>query len=203
MKELKLQDLLRYGFSGGLFLVVLVLMHPAWREAAINDTGIGETATLVGLTVLVGSLIYALHRALLYRLVLTVALALVACFPPRDFDPSILLPLVPSRAELALDRWRLAMRQRNDLMDSYTAEWGAQVHLLYCSAWAIIFGVVIGRLFRDCASVLSSKQYSIVVTVMLVAAFWHHLRLLLWIRANRDQDFAVPLTASTVADEDD
>ncbi len=159
MKDLKLEELLRYGLSGGLLLLVLLLMHPNWRDGLAKASGIGGTAILIGVTLLAGSLIYALHRALAYRVVLTMAVFILICCRVYDWESRIILPFVPSKMELGMDRWRLALRQRQDVMDPFTAEWGAQVHLLYCSAWAILLGMVLGPLLPNCQSIISHRTY--------------------------------------------
>ena len=188
MKDLKLEELLRYGFSGGLLLVVLLLMHPSWSDV-LKASGIGGTTILIGVPLLAGSLIYTLHRALAYRLVLTLALLFLICIRVYHWDRGILLPFYTSKTELEIDRWRLKLWATEDLMQQFTAEWGAQVHLLYCSAWAILLGMVLGPLFLNCQSIISHRTYWVAFAVLLFAAFWHHVRLLWWIKANEGQHF--------------
>ncbi len=197
MKELKLDELSRYGFAGGLFIVVLLISHPEWNIFADKATGLGETASLLGGSLLAGSLIYALHRAIAYRIMITIAFCLVDLFYPGGFDWTLLKPIAPSRTELRLDHWHLRMRQTNDQMEPYSAGWGAQVHLLYCSAWAILLGKLIAVVLRDPCNLLPARAYYIAATALFVAAFWHHLRLLVWIRENPDMRYPSSRAHST------
>jgi hypothetical protein len=194
LKDLNLEELLRYGFSGGLLLVVLLLMHPSWRDDLAKANGIGGTAILMGVSLLAGSLIYALHRALAYRLLFTLVILFLILIRKHKWNHTIILPLCPSETELRIDRWRLRLKATKDFMDPFTAEWGAQVHLLYCSAWAILLGKLLAPLFPNCQSIISQCAYYVAFIVLLVAALWQNARLILWIKANEDQCFpeAVP-----------
>ncbi len=187
MKSLKLEEWLRYGFSGGLLLVVLLLTHPNWKDGLVRANGIGGTANLLGVILLAGSLIYALHRAVAYRAMFTLAIFTLACFRVYEWDSKIFFPVVPSKVELKIDRWRLALRQAKNPLDSFIAEWGAQVHFLYCSVWAILLGITLASLFPNRQSAVSNWTYFWTSLVLAFGAFWHHLRLLSWINASLDE----------------
>jgi hypothetical protein len=190
VRDLKLEELLRYGFSGGLLLLVLLYMHPSWRDGLAKASGVGWTAILIGVALLAGSLIYALHRALAYRVAFTVTVIILICSRVYDWESRIIRPFIPSELELGMDRRRLALRQRQDVLDQFTAEWGAQVHFLYCAAWAILLGMVLGPLFPNCQRIISHRTYFVASAVLVFGAFWHHARLLWWIKANEGQNFA-------------
>jgi hypothetical protein len=188
LKDLKLEDLLRYGFSGGLLLIVVLLEHPAWADVA-KASGIGGTAILTALALLAGSLIYALHRAFAYRILLALVLLLLMCFRAYRWDVGVIKPLRPSETEMEIDRLRLHWRKDKDALDSITAEWGAQVHLLYCSGWAILLGVALSQLFKTCQSIISNQTYYLAAAILTLVAIWHNARLLWWIKANEHQHF--------------
>ena len=176
--------------SGGLLLLVLLLMHPSWREELAKASGIAGTAILIGVPFIAGSLIYTLHRALAYRIVFTIAVIILIFCRVYDWETKIILPFVPSKVEVGMDRWRLSLRQKKDVVDPYTAEWGAQVHLLYCSAWAVLLGMILGPLFPNCQTAIPHRDYFVASAALLFGAFWHHVRLLWWIKANEGRSFA-------------
>ena len=103
MKELGLQELLRYALSGGIGIAVLLLTYPTVAHS-LGGMDPGKEATLVtGLVLLIGTLIYNLHRALffpvLFRLVGLIAL-------PWERSWRLLNLWQPSAHELEVDRWR-------------------------------------------------------------------------------------------------
>lgn len=191
MKDWRLEELLRYGFSGGSLLVVVVLIHRNWWHGSLARAGnLAGPAILLGAALLLGSLIYTLHRAIAYRIMFALAVFILTCCGVYNWEVKAFLPLVPSETELRIDRWRLALRRREDPIDAYTSEWGAQVNLLYCTAWAILLGMGLASLFPDPQSVISHTSLLAASAVVAVAAFWHHVRLLWWINANEEQNFS-------------
>jgi hypothetical protein len=138
MKELGLQELLRYALSGGVGIVALRLMYPQSACLISGIDGASQVTLLLGAILVVGSLIYNLHRSVL--------------FPPifrwlgrktlvNDKSAPIGNPWVPSPDEVAIDRWRwnldITFRHR-------WAEWGAQTHFLYCGTWAVLLAFLVG-----------------------------------------------------------
>jgi hypothetical protein len=136
MKELGLQELLRYALSGGVGIAALRIIYP--QSACLLSRAGGEVTLLLGAILVGGSLIYNLHRSVL--------------FPPifRWIGRKTLLPnqslhvgcwWKPSRDEIALDRWRWKLADREG---SRWGEWGAQTHFLYCAAWATLLALIVG-----------------------------------------------------------
>ncbi|HYL63254.1 MAG TPA: hypothetical protein VE077_11600 [Candidatus Methylomirabilis sp.] len=191
MKDLRLEELLRYGFSGGSLLAVILLMHPDWwKDDPTRAKSLGGTAILLGTALLTGSLIYALHRAMAYRILFALAAVILTGCRVYRWETKILLPLVPSEIELKLDRWRLRIRQKKDPIDTYTSEWGAQVHLLYCTSWAILLGMGIAAIWPNSQSVISGAWLVVASAIIALSGLWHHVRLLWWIKANENEDFS-------------
>lgn len=206
-KELDLEQLTRYGFSGGVFLLVALLKCP--RLIGLVPGGALESAVLLtGAALLFGSLIYALHRAFLYRVMYWAVVDVFGVYPkPRD----------RVAIEFEQDCWRLDRRKKNpkDPVAVYTFQWGAQVHLLYCSAWAIFLGMILVVPLRcplDCWTVIAevplihsfapvSSSCGMLATngiflgtlvffglLLLFAGLRHHYRLLEWIKKYRNQE---------------
>jgi hypothetical protein len=149
MKELGLLELLRYALSGGIGMAVLLLTYPAAACSIRGMDATKETTLILGSILLIGTLIYNLHRALLFPFFFRIVGLLV----PWKFSwkqllmfwrwswKQLLLSWQPSEYELKVDRWRWEhpekKRKRWD-------EWGAQTHSLYCAAWAISATLLVG-----------------------------------------------------------
>jgi hypothetical protein len=208
VKELNLEQLTRNGFSGGVFLLVVLLKCP--RLIGLVPGGALESAVLLAAAALLfGSLIYAVHRAFLYRVMYWAVVDFFDVYSnPRKHRWLI---------EFEQDCWRLDLQKKNpkDPVADYTFQWGAQVHLLYCSAWAIFLGMIVVVPLRcplDCWAVIpdvplihsfapiSSSCGALATSgiflgtlvffglLLLVAGLRHHYRLLEWIKKYRDQE---------------
>jgi hypothetical protein len=139
MRELGLHELLRYALSGGIGLAVLFFTFPKFGNSIAGMEAAKETTLVLGLVLLVGTLIYNLHRALpypfIFRLVGLIALR-------QRISRELLNPWIPSEAELKADRWRWALPPEKR---KHWDEWGAQVHSLYSAAWAILAALLLGN----------------------------------------------------------
>src|SRR5271155_3965274 len=62
LEKLNFNDLLRYGFSGGAFLLAFALTRVGF-DSAIPSGGLAESTGLALVAVVIGSLIYCLHCA--------------------------------------------------------------------------------------------------------------------------------------------
>jgi hypothetical protein len=138
MKELGLQDLLRYALAGGIGLAVLLLTFPGIRPSIRNLDAAKEATLVLGLVLLIGTLIYNLHRGLLFPVLHRL---LVLILLRRKFSGQLLGPWRPSEAELEADHWRW---ERTDEKRGRWDEGGAQTHFLYCAAWATVGALLVG-----------------------------------------------------------
>jgi len=181
MKDWEIEKLLRYALSGGIGLAVLLLRYPAVR-GTIGGMEAGKEATLVlGLVLLIGTLVYNLHRALVYPALIR----LLGWFALRwKFSWRLLNAWKPLDAELEIDRWRWGCpddkRRRWD-------EWGAQVHFLYCSAWGILAALLLGNLVWGTPDGRVPYIFWILFAVILFAGCVNNYRLLYSILADMDR----------------
>jgi hypothetical protein len=74
MKELGLQELLRYALSGGIGIASLLLMYPTVACSIGHIEGAGEVTLILSAILVVGTLVYNIHRALLYPAITAVRL---------------------------------------------------------------------------------------------------------------------------------
>lgn len=143
LEKLNFSDLLRYGFSGGAFLLALALTRFGFDSALSGDVGLADGAGLALVAMVVGSFIYALHRALLHRP--------IAWFMMRCLDRKHPMRALPKSDSFLIktykrDYERWVRRSNHPNFQRNMDIWSSQIHFLYGCAWAIGAGAVIGRL---------------------------------------------------------
>lgn len=192
MKELGLQQLLRYALPGGIGVAVLFLTYPE-LDCQIKQLDTGKEATLIlAAVLLVGALIYNLHRALLFP-----PLFRFLSWRTLEPKPGTKNLYRPSLAELNVDRWRwkLGTKEERQRWD----EWGAQTHFLYCVAWAIFAALAVGYFIAERVSLLCLKAFMILAVIMVVAGLVNNYRLLYTIaqEIRESSDIDKPLLGGT------
>jgi hypothetical protein len=143
LEKLSFVDLLRFGFSGGAFLLALFFCRNGIDGVFASTIGLEEGAGIVLLAIIVGSFIYSLHRALFYRLVARVVIFALDCrYPTTELPRDV--PFLINTYKRDYVRWIRrcnfpAFQKNMDL-------WASQIHFLYGFAWATGLGAVLGRL---------------------------------------------------------
>jgi len=174
LKELKLQELLRYALSGGVGLAAFAAAFPSVRLKIAGLEKLAEAALILGVALVLGSFIYSIHRALVYPLLYRFCLIVLVAFHVHRFETRLLLPYIPAPLEVRLDfsRWK----REAHWATSGISEWGAQIHFLYCSAWSILAMVGLGKLLGS-ADPRFAKLTLVVALVSVGAAFLSNCRL--------------------------
>src|SRR5262245_15995223 len=118
-----LNELLRHLFAGAIFVASLVLLCPTVapkinHEVLASFGQAGQVAWLLAILI-TGSAIYSVHRAILYR---KIRAAIIKSLYGDEKTPN----------QLDIERYH------RETQPSWLPDWGAQVHFLYCSGWAII-----------------------------------------------------------------
>jgi hypothetical protein len=148
LENLKLPELLRFGFSGVIFIGAFVASRYGIRALLSGYFPFGGFPELLLVASLLGCLIYSIHRVIYYHCIL----------PHWVFQnlPELDAPEYSSKKyfELEFDRDCARWRRKDKLpgVQEGLAGWGDQVHFLYCSAWASLVGAVTGRLLLSAAS---------------------------------------------------
>lgn len=93
----------------------------------LANTGFFDATVLVGLVMLIGSLIYTIHRAIVYPLLYRLVIFHVY---GKEIDPH----------ELEISHWK----RTDDPLQIRMKEWGSQTHFMYCSCWGIVIPISIG-----------------------------------------------------------
>lgn len=177
MQQLRLEELLRYAFSGALGMIAVFLTHPTLEVFSPNRS-IADATLVIGLVLLTGSLIYTLHRAVVYPVLYRAALLTLAACRVFPFSRDLLVPYRQARIELEMDQWRLKLRREKDPMHGHIAEWGAQVHFLYCSALAILLALYLGRFLPGPADAGATRILLWSSALLAGSGMVSHLRLI-------------------------
>ncbi|MBZ5542022.1 MAG: hypothetical protein LAN61_16015 [Acidobacteriia bacterium] len=174
--KVRLEELLRFVFSGGVFLIALFLTGPSFQRDALKIKGIGDATVLVGLVMLLGSLIYTLNRALTFPLtIFPLALTLPALFRVYPFEKRFWVPFQMSELERHMEDMRYGLRERKDVLYSVWNDWGTQVHFLYSCSLAILLALIWGGQFEGHAH---RKLLLFTAVVFYLGGLVHHVRLL-------------------------
>ena len=175
--QLKLEELLRYGFAGAIGLLAFVLCFCGWVDLAKSVPAITQGSVLVGVALAIGTLLYAIHRAFLYQIIYRLVLGVLVAFRVNYFDKRLFLLFVPSPLEVRLDflRWKRAKDQ--DYAQPRLAEWGAQIHFLYCSSWAVLLALELGKHTPKLAATSYEPEFCWGAWAIVAAAFISNCRL--------------------------
>jgi hypothetical protein len=177
MKELGLQNLLRYAFAGGIAVASFLLMYPnlicPTALCSFHIDGAEGVTLILGLVLIAGTVIYNVHRALVFPIFYRITGLLTL---PYACALSLLNPWRPAERELEVDNWRWShdknARRRWD-------EWGAQTHFLYCAAWAIPAAWLAGKfLISTSCRAEHGLFFLFLFAVTLLAGWVNNYRLL-------------------------
>lgn len=160
---------LRYLVAGGAAILAFGLLqgqHFIFLRAGSNDISLWLTLLVV---LVCGTAIYALHQAVLYRLVFWVlACALV---------PMLRLGCKPTRLRTWLLERRIALYKRDPEIQRVVEARQAECHFLYCSSWGISFAVgwvaASGQALDKTATIVT-----FIAAVLLLAALLHNALLI-------------------------
>ena len=164
MMDMSLGELLRYGLAGGNLAALFYLRY---RPELPSVDGIETSAMVLGASLLVGAIVYSVHRALPYPFVM---------FP-------IALRIAGYRSSLReFEKTRDAAMDKNTRVQRHASEWGAQVHFLYSLCWSTLLVPLIGSFLAE-QSVTDNPGFWIyaLAGAYLVAGAVHHVRLIKFI----------------------
>ncbi|TAK61814.1 MAG: hypothetical protein EPO24_05535 [Bacteroidetes bacterium] len=138
MQELKLNDLLRYAFSGAIAMFTFVILYNPNIEPIKGNIALGDTAVLGVLALLIGSLIYTFYRSVIYPLLYRFILIVLVLQKKYVFELGMLIPFRPTELELDLDTKRWKVRKDKESIINNLIEWSSQIHFLYTTNIAMI-----------------------------------------------------------------
>jgi hypothetical protein len=173
IKELKLGDLLRYGFAGAVFLFFVLALYEKPRDYLLDvlirvPLDVFAATVLLGASLTIGSVIYALHRAIPYPF-------LYWLFTTRLAERGSIL-------DLDIQRWRNSSKPL--ALQPKLKEWGDQIHFLYCVAWAGFSALLVGPVMHwHFPSIwYGAPVVAILSLLAFLAGMFHHCRYQEWER---------------------
>ncbi len=180
MGNLTFQQIFRYALSGGITLLVLLGVYDApgsESDGQLDVTSLGGAALLSAVALVVGGLIYTLHRAIAYPLIYRVLLLAgpLRCDRKKSRAWNILWP---SNEEQERDILRWRKRNTEGSPVSMLSEWATQIHYLYCSGWAILVGHLVGSALGWATRSSLCRPSFWLVLVFFTAGVYHHARYL-------------------------
>lgn len=160
MKELSIDDLLRYGLAGGNFLLLYFIQY----EPEIPFSGeLSKSAAILGISLLVGGILYVLHRAIPFPLfLLPMALHLGGYREPTS----------------TWDNFRAQQMAVSGVKNQAVGEWGAQVHFLYTLCWSTILVPVLG--WTSDGQSYSTFAVCLLASIYFMAGTVHNTRLVVF-----------------------
>lgn len=181
MHEFRLSDALRYGLPGGLFLLIAALTYPDISRTVAQDGGLLEATVLAGASLVVGTVIQTLHRAVFYPIVYRFLLVKYVDGRRPNLE-DIGSCYTPCQTELRVieARWRFTAKGGKEPIAHRLADWGAQVHFLFASAWAVMGGAVLPT-FAGWTPEVRICALSLIIAVLLVIGALIHDRRLMFV----------------------
>lgn len=165
MKDLSLRDILRYFIAGGAFLAVLSILHNYPGFPNLKPEGLGDVSFLLGASALVGSIIYSVHRGVIYPFIFKRQIGknrFKQCGPARWGFASIETEVMWSKA-----RWMDTERSNRV---SGLNEWANQIHLLYTVSEATVLAILVELLLRGCLAGGCTQWDPVVFSFLIFAS---------------------------------
>jgi len=159
MKDLSLNDLLRYGLAGGNFLV---FFYWQFQPSFTINGEFTRSAAILGVSLLVGSVLYVVHRALPFPLLFLPISLRIAGF---------------NEGVSVWDQKRSTTLEVDGVLKATSSEWGAQVHFLYVLFWSTVLVPFAGYIFTSLETTVRIWQVLLIAFVYLIAGIIHNVRL--------------------------
>ena len=148
MNRLGLQELLRFVLAGGHLIALHLARYPTDRG---TEWGLTQSAAVLALSLLLGSIIYVMHRAVIYPVIAHVLFnALYGWRRFRNRRSGRDETGIPGFTALSLANWlvlRYWVMEQNKEFGNRIEGWGAQVQFLYTlfvsAAAAYAWGVLV------------------------------------------------------------
>lgn len=144
MGNLTFNQILRYALSGGVVLLVLFGVHePPDDKAPMVIQSLGGAAVLSGVALIIGCLVYSVHRAS-FLFLLNRLFQFIPVFRIDQRRRRSWVLIWPSDEEIDLTFRAWSLHDKSPFFWRSLNEWAAQVHFLLCSAWGILLGRLAG-----------------------------------------------------------
>lgn len=179
MKDFSLGEWLRYGFAGAIALLTALLRYPEASTFLTSKTALLQSLLVIGLVLLIGSLIYVIHRAILYPIFYRIG-SVIFFYKKSELRKRLLIPwwVDQKQADLDIERWKRLNNETS--IQKYLSEWASQIHYLYSVTWAIILGIIFGSFvgWEVDENSQTNSYYWYAAIIIFVISIVHHARYL-------------------------
>lgn len=175
--NLNLNELFRFFFAGALG--ILWFGFTTWDYSTAYGLEIKDLGTAFLVALISGSVIYSIHRSLIYPILYKLTLITLCIFRMARWDWLLLIPYYPSKLEKDRDFARWKFNQNDKSIIKNLKEWGSQIHFLYCSSWAIILSTWMAK-YCNWISESNHSISRIAIIVLLTASVIHHIRYMIY-----------------------
>jgi hypothetical protein len=176
MKELELNNWLRYFLTGAIFVIITIYFiseSDKWSLIFFTDNfnNVEKGLSFITLSLIVGSVLYVIHRASIYPIIRRLFyIGFAICSKNVHFNWDLLCPIRPAKLEIKYDkeRWKESPKYKK------LSEWGSQVHFLYCLAWILLLSIGIKKAIFIQGNEWIFYSFYITITLSII----HHYRYL-------------------------
>ena len=193
MERFSIDNLLRYALAGGFTVLALLYGYSDSKDKLPKVDGFKEEVILLGLVLLIGSLVYVVHRAFIYPLFYRIGLRIVwrkehwfwlscPCCKGKQWGWLSVIVWCVRDPDIHIDMDRWSSREDPKSVRKNLGEWGAQVHYLYCATWSVLLGLWLGRLLGANSRSPEVGQLLVASCGLFMVAIIHHARLLFYER---------------------
>jgi hypothetical protein len=173
-----INQFLRFLLAGGWGLACFLFINPNYFQKLLDSS---SSLDLILVALVIGSIIYIVHRALIYPNIYKIICIILCVFRViKKWDWGFLLPFFPSQSEIKEDHRRWSDRKKENSFGKNIVEWASQVHFLYCSALASLFTVVVSSKLGNDYDVTRLHYVQTVFGILALAGFVSNLRLVIY-----------------------
>ncbi len=181
-----INQFLRFLLSGGWAITCYLFINPNDLKKVLEGNGVD----LIILALVIGSMIYIIHRAVIYPNIFKFLRFVLWVCKRRKWEWGYIIPFFPTNREIREDFIRWAERQKkNSVSSKNIIEWGSQVHFLFCSAWVCLLVIFLSKELGGCMS----QTHRIVYIegsfwILLISGLINNLRLILYDMKSKEME---------------
>lgn len=136
--QLNYNEYLRYTFAGGFGILTYLYLNPTILKTLFDEKGtIKDSLFLILLSLLLGSFLYAIHRALLYPICYKINLIFLRQCKKITSTLNWRKYIFTQEEVMNQDFRRWKQRSNPKSFATNLLDWSAQIHFLYCCVWAM------------------------------------------------------------------
>jgi hypothetical protein len=168
MDKLKLEQYIRYFFSGAIVFPTLFFSYPQTFNLFLEKfKGINYSLTITALSLLIEIFIYStIHRAIMSNIMDVILFKGIYGFKWWQFKTTW------EKIKDVRYKRVLARAQENDLYEGTLNEWFARIHFMYCSYYLILLTLFFGNFLDSNKNNFSFKLFLFIGIFCAVCAIW-------------------------------